>query len=69
MLYSTFVQRKFREADEEESYFNEDDDDEAEGPNPAPPEQKLPTMTSDHEVASLMDDVKSLDQWREKNKR
>jgi len=55
-------QRKFRQADEDDSYFNDDDDDdddtEVAGP-PAPPEQKL--STSD-DMASLMDDVKSLDQ-------
>lgn len=59
-------QRKFREADEEESYFNEDDSDTelmvGVTADAAPSEQKLPMPTSDHDVTSLMEDVKSLDQ-------
>jgi len=59
-------QRKFREADEEESYFNEDDSDTelmvGVTANAAPSEQKLPMPTSDHDMTSLMEDVKSLDQ-------
>lgn len=60
------VQRKFREADEEESYFNEDDSETeaatGAAPGPTQLEQKLPTVAPDHEVTSLLGDVESLDQ-------
>jgi len=60
-------QRKFREVDEEESYFNDDDDDDTEmavavaTSNAAgPPEDKISTTSSDHNVATMMEDIKSL---------
>ena len=77
VLSFSSLQRKFREADEEDSYFNEDDDDvvataEVEmGANDAntgvtadfaaaaPPDEKGSTT---EDVASLMEDVKTLDQ-------
>ena len=51
------AQRKFREADEEESYFNEGDG----GADAAVFFQKPPT-SSDGEASSLMEDIESLDQ-------
>lgn len=55
-------QRKFREADEEESYFNDDDDDTMDviANNAAGTQEKMPA-TEEEAVASLMEDVKSLD--------
>ena len=64
----SFPQRKFRQADEDDSYFNDDeetemanDNDAATAANPLP-EQKLSNSPENDDVASLMVDVESLDQ-------
>lgn len=66
-LFSTMnsMQRKFRQADEDDSYFNDDDDEMTEvvgapatAATATPLEQNISTS---EDVASLIDDVKSLD--------
>ena len=51
-------QRKFRQADEDDSYFNDDDETELVFAPAATSEEK---ETLSEDVASLMDDVKHLD--------
>ena len=54
-----FVQRKFREAESEDSYFNDDDDDDEEI-GPMPHEQRAPLQAMS-ETTSLLADVDSLE--------
>ena len=51
-------QRKYREAESEDSYFNDDDDDEDMEPLPHDQKASLPTMS---DTASLLADVASLE--------
>ncbi len=58
LSFTPFLQRKFREAESEDSYFNDEDDDEEIGP--LPHEQRAPLQAMS-ETTSLLADVASLE--------
>jgi len=58
LSFTPFLQRKFREAESEDSYFNDEDDDEEIGR--LPHEQRAPLQAMS-ETTSLLADVASLE--------